>query len=90
MNPDCSRATIFRDRSDTVRRIADCFSEAPGGLEAFQPSRRYLLLDAHRLKLNQNAEVRNFAETVFRMESNQGKSDLFAVIKALAGVPRKR
>jgi hypothetical protein len=66
--------------------VADCYIEAPGGLEAFQPKLRYLLLDAHRLKLNRAAEIRNFAEAVFRMEANQGTADLFAVIKALAEV----
>jgi hypothetical protein len=65
---------------------ADCFIDPPDGLEAFQPRLRYLLLDAHRLKLSRTKEIRNFAEAVFRMETNQGKADLFAVIKALAGM----
>jgi len=63
---------------------ADCFIEPPGGLEAFHPRNRYLLLDAHRLKLNRTKEIRNFAEAVFRMEANRGKDEFFSVVKALA------
>jgi hypothetical protein len=63
---------------------ADCYIEPPGGLEAFQPRLRYLLLDTHRLKLSRTKEIRTFADAVFRMEANKGKTDLFAVIKALA------
>ena len=63
---------------------ANCFIDPPRGLEAFKPRLRYLLLDIHRLKLSRTKEIQNFAEAVFRMESNHGKDDLFAVIKALA------
>jgi len=65
---------------------ADCFIEPPDGLEAFQPKLRHLLIDAHSLEMSRTKEVRNFAEAVFRMETNRGKDDLFAVIKALAGM----
>ena len=68
--------------------VADCFINPPGGLEAFKPRLRYLLFDVRRLKLNRAKEIRNFAEAVFRMEANQGKADLFAVIKALAEMLR--
>jgi len=64
--------------------VADCFIDPPGGLEAFLPRLRYLLLDAHRLKMSRTKKVENFAEAIFRMETNQGKNDLFAVVKALA------
>ena len=67
-----------------VTDAADCFIHPPDGLEAFQPKLRYLLLDAHSLKLNRTKKIRNFADAVFRMETNRGKADLFAVIKALA------
>jgi hypothetical protein len=63
---------------------ANCFIEPPGGLEVFRPKLRYLLLDVHRLKLSRTKEIQNFADAVFRMESNQGRDDLFAVIRALA------
>ena len=66
----------------------DCFIEPPGGLEAFLPGVRYLLLDAHRLEMSRSKEIRNFAEAVFRMETNHGKADLFAVIKTLADMLR--
>jgi hypothetical protein len=63
---------------------ADCFIDPPGGLEAYKPRLRYLLLDAHRLKLNRTKEVRNFAEALFRMEANHGKYDMFTVMRTLA------
>ena len=63
---------------------ADCFIEPPGGLEGFLPRLRYLLLDAHRLKMNRSKKIENFAEAVFRMETSNGKEDVFTVLKALA------
>ena len=65
---------------------ADCFIEPPGGLEIFKPRLRYLLLDAHRLEMSRTKEIRNFAEAIFRMETNHDKADMFAIIKALAGM----
>jgi hypothetical protein len=62
---------------------ADCFVDPPGGLEAFLPRLRYLLLDERRLKRSRTKGIRNFAEAVFRMEANRGMDDVFAVIKAL-------
>jgi predicted transposase YdaD len=68
--------------------VADCFIEPPGGLEAYQPRLRYLLLDERRLRSAPEGEVRNFADAVFRMEANHGKDEVFAVIRALAEVLR--
>ena len=73
---------------NAATEAADCFIKPPGGLEAFQPKLRYLLFDVHRLKLSQTKEIRNLADAVFRMEANQGESDLFSVIKALAAMLR--
>jgi len=68
--------------------VADCFIKPPGGLEAFQPRLRYLLLDEHRLKRSRTEAVRNFADALFRMEANRGKDEVFAVIKTLADMLR--
>jgi len=63
--------------------VADCFIEPPGGLEAFLPKLRYLLLDEQRLQQSRTEEIRNFADAVFRMEANRGTNKVVDVIKAL-------
>jgi hypothetical protein len=49
--------------------VADCFFEPPAGMDEFRPALKYLLLDERRLQQHPLAEVRNFADAVFRMEA---------------------
>ena len=63
--------------------VADCFGAPPDGLEAYRPSLRYLLLDERRLQQHPQAEVRNFADAVFRMEGSRRLQDAIAVARAL-------
>jgi predicted transposase YdaD len=68
--------------------VAACFAPPPDGLEAYRPSLRYLLLDERRLQQHPQAEVRNFADAVFRMEASRKLQDAIAVARALDGMLR--
>ena len=68
--------------------VAECFATPPGGLEAYRPSLRYLLLDERRLQQHPLKEVRNFADAVFSMEASRELQELIAVVHALKEVLR--
>ncbi|MDR2032150.1 MAG: Rpn family recombination-promoting nuclease/putative transposase [Azoarcus sp.] len=65
------------------RELSECFGAPPEGLEIYRPSLRYLLLDERRLQQHPQAQVRNFADAVFRMEASRTLQDAIAVARAL-------
>jgi len=55
----------------------------PGGLEAYRPSMRYLLLDEGRYTEHELAELQNLTAALFRLENSRTAEDAKQVLKAL-------
>jgi hypothetical protein len=56
---------------------------APGGLESYRPSLRYLLLDEGRIDPNSPEALRNLVAALFRLEQGRTVPDLLEVVRPL-------
>jgi hypothetical protein len=63
--------------------VADLIATVPGGLEAYRPDFRYLLLDEGAYADSELAASRNLAAAVFRMENSRRPEDLQTVVRRL-------
>lgn len=74
-----ARWTAPRDIEELIERV-------PGGLEAYRPSLRYLLLDEGELLGGDTPappEVENLAQALFRLEHSRDERDMLAVLGRL-------
>jgi hypothetical protein len=64
--------------------VADLVVEVPGGLRAYCPRMRYLLLEERRYSESELSGMRNLAAALFRLENARVPADVKRVVKALA------
>jgi predicted transposase YdaD len=72
-----------RPRWDAAVDIAELIEAAPGGLERYRPSLRYLLIDEGRYAESDLAPLRNLAAALFRLENSRTPQDVEKVLEAL-------
>ena len=70
-------------RWNASEEIADLIVPVPGGLEAYRPSLKYLLLDEGRYDETELAGLRNMAAAVFRLENSRTPEDVRRVVRLL-------
>lgn len=65
------------------RDVIDLVVDVPGGLEAYRPQWRYLLLEEREYRNADLAGMRNLAAALFRLENSVTPADVRVVIDAL-------
>ncbi|WP_459874133.1 Rpn family recombination-promoting nuclease/putative transposase, partial [Endothiovibrio diazotrophicus] len=63
--------------------IGELIEPVPGGLEAYRPSFRHLLLDERRYTEEDLAPLKNLAAALFRLENSRSPADVLRVIRTL-------
>jgi hypothetical protein len=63
--------------------LEDLLAPAPGGLERYRPSLRYLLLDEGRIDAAAPEALRNLVAALFRLEQGRTLPDLLEVVRPL-------
>ena len=72
-----------KPRWNAAQEVAGLIAAAPGGLERYRPSLRYLLLDEGRYADSELAPLRNVVAALFRMENSHTPQDVEQVLTAL-------
>ncbi|MEW6218485.1 MAG: Rpn family recombination-promoting nuclease/putative transposase, partial [Thermodesulfobacteriota bacterium] len=70
-------------RWSAATSIQDLITEVPGGLAAYRPEVRYLLLDEGRYSEADLAPLRNLVAALFRLENSRTPEDIRGVLEHL-------
>ncbi|GAB6042894.1 Rpn family recombination-promoting nuclease/putative transposase [Endothiovibrio diazotrophicus] len=74
-----------RPRWSAPLEIGELIEPVPGGLEAYRPAFRHLVLEERRYAEAELAPLKNLAAALFRLENSRSPAEVLQVVRALRG-----